>query len=277
MIAGLVVFAMLPAAAQAPARPLTVVAPVLQQYEDGPPLTDSPEFIPGELVAFSFQVQGYRISSAQKVTLTYRIQAVDSDGVLLAEPDTGKVDAGVSDMDKDWMPKIRYNVFIPSHALSGKYRIQASVRDELSAREAKTEALFTVRSRPVELSETLAVRSFRFLRGEEDRNTLIDAAYKPGETLWARFDITGFKSGEKNLLHVVYSVAIADPSGKVVFSQPDAAVEQSAPFYPQRYVPASFSLSVQPKTTPGEYTLIVSARDEIGGQTCESRQKFRIE
>jgi hypothetical protein len=277
MIAGLVVFAMLPAAAQAPARPLTIVAPILQQYEDGPPLTDSHLFIPGEMVAFSFQVQGYRTSPAQRLMLTYRIAAVDSDGVLLAEPDTGKIDTEVTEMDKDWMPKVRYSVFIPSYALSGKFRIRATVRDELGAREATTEALFTVRSRPVELSETLAVRSFRFLRGEEDRNSLIDALYKPGETLWARFDITGFKRGEKNLLHVVYSVAIADPSGKVVFSQADAAVEKDAPFYPQRYVPATFSLNVQPKTAAGEYTLIVSARDEIGGQTCESRQKFRVE
>jgi len=277
MIAGLVVFVMLPAAAQAPARPLTIVAPILQQYEDGPPLPDSHLFIPGEMAAFSFQVQGYRTSSAQRLMLTYRIATVDSDGVLLAEPDTGKIDTEVSEMDKDWMPKVRYSVFIPPHALSGKYRIQASVRDEQGARQATTEALFTVRSRPVMLSETLAVRSFRFLRGEEDRSSLIDAVYKPGETLWARFDITGFKRGEKNRLHVVYSVAIADPSGKVVFSQADAAVEQNAPFYPQLYVPATFSLNVQPKTSAGEYTLIVSARDEIGGQTCESRQKFRVE
>jgi hypothetical protein len=34
---------------------------------------------------------------------------------------------------------------------------------------------------------------------------------------------------------------------------------------------------VQPKTTPGEYSFVVSVRDEVGQQALESRQKFRVE
>ncbi len=277
MLAAMFLAALMPAVAQTPAKQLTIVIPVLQQYEDGPPLPDSHPFIPGEMVFFSFMVRNYQLSTSQRVRLTYRVEAADSAGVLLSQSALGKVDTEVGDMDKDWLPKVRYSTVIPPHALSGQYRIAAWVRDEQSGREARSEVPFTVRSRVIQLSDTLSVQDFRFLRTEEDRDPLITPIYKAGDTLWARFDITGFKIAGKNRLDVAYGIAIADSSGKVLFSQPEAATEQDAPFYPKRYVPATFSLNVQPKTAPGEYALIVSARDQIGGQTCESRQTFRVE
>jgi hypothetical protein len=64
---------------------------------------------------------------------------------------------------------------------------------------------------------------------------------------------------------------------QVVEEQLQHAGEQEAPFYPKRYLSEIVSLNVQPKTTPGEYSFVVSVRDEVGQQALESRQKFRVE
>ena len=67
------------------------------------------------------------------------------------------------------------------------------------------------------------------------------------------------------------------PSGKVLYSQPQAGSDRSQSFYPKRYVPAVFSLATKPDTRPGEYTVAITAHDGVGNQTFEARQSFTIE
>lgn len=263
--------------AQTPGKPLTVVNATLHQFEDGAPILSGHQFIPGETVFFSFQIQGYSVPADQKVQLSYRIEVFDSDGTPVAEAKAGNVETELTEQDKEWLPTIRYSLLIPPHALPGQFRIAVGVRDGRSAREAKAESTFVVQGRKVEKSDTLVVRNIRFLRSEDDRDPLTAAVYRAGDTLWARFDITGFKTGEKNRVDVTYGISILSPSGKVLFSEPQAAVEQDASFYPKRYVPGVASLTTQPKTTPGDYTLLISVRDAVGQQNCESRGTFRIE
>ncbi|MFB3776260.1 MAG: hypothetical protein ACE141_01580 [Bryobacteraceae bacterium] len=270
---------LIPAAiwAQAPAKPPEIVNVTVHQYEDGPAVPSGNRFIPGETVFVSFQVKGYSVSSDSKVLLTYRIEAADADGVALVEPDTGRVETELSPQDKEWLPKVRYSVLVPPHALPGKYRVSAVVRDGRSGLDAKTEVWFSVQGRAVDTSGPFAVRNVRFYRSEEDQTPMVTPVYRAGEAFWARFDITGFKLGEKNRVEVLYGVSIVSPAGKVLFSEPEAALEEDTSFYPRRYVPGVFSLTVQPKTTPGEYTLVVTARDLIGDQTAETRSTFRVE
>ncbi|HSB12844.1 MAG TPA: hypothetical protein VLE22_00210 [Bryobacteraceae bacterium] len=262
---------------QAPVGTFGITSPTLHQFEDGPAIPAGHRFIPGETVFFSCQVQGYRATPEQKVRLSYKVDAVDADGVLLVATDTGKIDTELAPQDKEWMPKIRRAILIPPHAPPGQYRIVTTVKDEVGGQEAKTELSFQVHGRRVEPSDTLVVRNFRFLRSEQDDNPLPIAFYRPGNTLWARFEMTGFKIGEKNRVHVEYGIAILSPDGKQLFAQEQAAVEEDSPFYPKRYVPGQLSLNIQPKTPPGEYTLVVSVRDQVGAQTIETRQPFRIE
>ena len=264
------------ALAQTTAKPLLIVDASVQQFEDGPAITSEP-FRPGETVFFSFQVRGYSVSAGGKVQFTYRIEVMDPDGVLLVEPATGEVATELSEQDKDWLPKVRHNFLIPPHALSGRFRILAVVRDARVAGDAKSETAFTLQSRQLDTSGPLAVRNVRFFRGEDDPAPLAAAVYRPGDTLWARFDVTGFKQAEGNRVHVAYGLSIISPSGKPLFSEPRAAEEQDSSFYPKRYVPGVISLTIQPKTTPGEYTLLITARDEVGSGTCETRSVFRVE
>jgi len=264
-------------AAQTPVRQLAIVGATVQQFEDGPPIPAGHMFIPGEMVFFSFQVQGYTVPADQKVRLTYRVEVRDPEGTPVVETNSGKIETELTEKDKEWLPKIRHSFLLPLHALPAQYRIAAWAKDERSAQEAKAEAAFTVQGRAVEKSATLVVRNLRFLPSEEAREPLAAAVYRAGETLWARFDITGFKAGEKNRIDVTYGISILSPSGRVLFSEPQAALEQDAPFYPKRFVPGVASLNVQPGTTPGQYTLVIAVRDAVGGQTCESRAAFRIE
>jgi hypothetical protein len=267
----------LPALAQEPARPLVAVNPILEQFEDGPALAGDHRFLPGETVFFSFQVQGYQLSPDRQVRLSYSIETLDSDQIRLAETSSDKLETTTTEQDQDWLPRIRYSVVLPPYALPGQYRIAAHVKDELSGRTATTEIKVNVGGRAIERSETLTLRNFRFLRREDDAEPLRPAAYKGGDTLFARFDVTGYKLGEKYRTLVVCGFSIVAPSGKEMFNEPRAAVEEEETFYPKRYFLGAFSLNVQPKTTPGEYTLVISVRDEVGGQNYQSRQPFRVE
>lgn len=270
----------LAALTQAPAEPLAIINTKLHQFEDGPPVYADHRYMPGETVFFSCQGRGFQVSKngeQEKVLLSYRIDALDSAGVRLVESRTGKIDETLSPQDKDWLPKIRHSFIIPPHALGGTCRIALVVKDELSGQEKTAEVTISVRGRQVELSETLMLRSFRFLKSEEETSPLPRAAYRPGETMWAKFDITGFRTGEKNRVWVEYGISILNSEGKVLYAQPEGAAERDAPFYPKRYVPGTVSLNIQPGTPAAEYTLLVTVRDRIGGETHESRQTFRVE
>ena len=132
----MLVWALLPALlSAAPAKVLSIVNSSIQQYEDGPAIPSGQKFIPGETVFFSFQVQGYQVSPDQKVRLTYRIDSTDSGGVPLAEAETGRLESEVTYQDKEWLPKIRHSVLVPSHALPGEYRMVVLVRDGIECRD----------------------------------------------------------------------------------------------------------------------------------------------
>ena len=238
---------------------------------------ETTSFFQGRRSSSVFRCKDISSSPDRQVRLTYSIETLDSDQIRLAEPSSEKLETTTTEQDKDWLPRIRYSVLLPPYALPGQYRIAARVKDELSGREAATEIKINVGGRAVERSDSLTLRNFRFLRGEEDAEPLRTAAYKGGDTLFARFDVTGYKIGEKNRILVICGISIVAPSGKEMFSEPRAAVAEEETFYPKRYFLGAFSLNVQPKTTPGVYTLVISVRDEVGGQTYQSRQPFRVE
>jgi len=162
-------------------------------------------------------------------------------------------------------------------AEAGTYKMIVSVSDLTGKTETKAEFPFQVRGRKVEPSEKLVLRNFRFLRQEEDKQPLAAPAYHPGDTVWARFEITGYKTGANNLIDVDYKLAVAGADGAVLFSQPEAAVIKETPFYPNRYEPGVVSLTTNADTHPGTYLLVVAVRDRVGNQTYEAREQFKME
>jgi hypothetical protein len=193
------------------------------------------------------------------------------------EPVSNEITAELTPQDKDWKPKVRLEVPLPPLAGSGTYKMAVKVHDEIGKSDAEKTVPFEVRGHEVEPSATLAVRNFRFYRGEEDREPLLKPVYRPGDPVWARFDLIGYKFGPKNSIDVTYGVAILNSAGKVLWSQPEAAVERADSFYPKRYVPGAMGINLQPNIRPGEYTIEVQAKDAIGNQTVAGKYTFSVE
>jgi hypothetical protein len=205
------------------------------------------------------------------------VQAFDPKGVALTELYKNEMTTDVSPQDKEWMPKIETEVQIPALVASGAYKLVVKAEDVLAKAESELTVPFEVRGHQLEPSDTLVVRNFKFYRGEEDTQSVEKAAYRGGDAVWAKFDITGFKHGEKNHIDVSYTAAVISPSGKVLWTQPEPAVDQSESFYPKRYVAAAFGINLLAKTTPGQYAISVTVKDAVGNQTYEAKQAFTVE
>jgi hypothetical protein len=256
----------------------------LHQFEDGPILGTNYEFLPGETAYFSCRIAGYKTAvknpdreEDRSVRLVWDLRVTDPSGILVEKASQGRIQSELVHEDKDWIPKFLASFAIPPFAPGGTYHISAHIRDEVAAQEINATLDFKVRGHEVEPSATLAARNFRFLRAEDDSGGLTAAIYHPGDTLWARFDIVGFKMAEKNRYTVEYGLAVENPEGKQLFSQPQGAEDNGDSFYPKRYVPGVLSLHLDSNVTKGAYVLVVILRDQIGQQLHEERQTFQIE
>ncbi len=266
----------------AAAARLEIVQPALHQYEGGPALTGAVEFFPGDTVFLSFRVSGFELvekANEESLALEYEIDALDPQGVRLQEKVGGKVSAVVRPEDKraKWLPLVDYSVLVPSAAPPGEYRLALAVRDLNSGAEARRDVTFRVRGRYVEPSETLVVRNFRFYRSEVDTRPLEVPAYRPGDTLWARFDITGYKLGPNNRFSIDYGLSVLSESGRVLYTQEVAAADERESYYPERYTQGSLSLSLTRDLAKGTYTILLTVRDHLGDQTYQVRQNFFVD
>src|SRR5208283_3642914 len=259
---------------------LSIVQPTLHETEDGASLPKDYHYQAGDIVFFSFQISGYKKMGEDqdmKIDIAYEMNVRDSKGVLLDPPDVGSVGTKVSQEDKDWLPTVRYQFVIPPLADAGDYSLSVKIWDRFGKTETNATVSFRVEGHSVEPSDVMAIRNFRFLRTEEDKNPLAIAAYRPGDPLWARFDMTGYKFAPGNAFDVEYDVAVANADGSIAYSQPHAAEENTKSFYPQRYTPGIVNLNIPPDMKKGAYTLIVTARDKLGDQTAETKKQFTVE
>jgi len=255
----------------------------LRQFEDGPALASSHEFLPGETIYWSFRVRGFHINKTENdagdqeshMKLTWTVRATDPKDVLIDKERSGQVEARVFDQDKDWTPRAADSFVVPPFAPNGIYHATVTAKDESGETTSTLE--FKVRGDKIEPSETLTGHDVRFLRSENDAVPLKNPAYQAGDTLWVRFDITGYKFGEKNKYDVEYGLAILRANGETMFTQPVAAKETSESFYPQHYVPGLLSLGLNPDLPKGSYTLVITMRDKIGNQSWESRNIFQVQ
>src|SRR5580704_1195385 len=114
---------MLAATLQAATAPLAIVKPSISDTEDGPAVPSAFTFVPGQFLFLSFQIGGFKVSSEQKIHLSYKLDAFDPKGVRLMETVESVVDTTLAAEDKNWKPKIRQQVLLPPLAGSGAYKI----------------------------------------------------------------------------------------------------------------------------------------------------------
>jgi len=256
---------------------LEIVQPLISQSDGGTPVPPGFAHVPGAVLFFTFQVAGYHRSPDSKVHLTYTVDTLDPHGVRIEETVKNDIAAELTPQDKDWKPKVRMEIPLPPLGDSGTYKIVIHVQDEIAKAGAEKTLAFEVSGHEVEPSDTLTIRNFRFFRGEDDTEPLPKAVYRPGDPVWARFDIIGFRYGARNAVDVSYGIAIQTSAGRVLWSQNDAAVERSESFYPKRYVPGAMGINLQSTIRPGEYTIAVQAKDAVGKQEFEGKYKFTVE
>jgi hypothetical protein len=256
---------------------LEVVRPIIAQSEGGVASPPGFQHVAGETLFFSCRIAGYAKTPEEKVHVTYSVQAFDPTGVPLTEIYKNEMITDVTPQDKEWMPKIATEVQIPPLVGAGTYKILVKIEDLVSNAKAELGVPFEVRSKTVEPSATLAVRNFQFFRGEDDPAPLQKPVYRGGDAVWAKFDVIGFKYGDKNHIDVSYVTSVISPSGKVLWTQDPPAVEQSESFYPKRYVAATMGINLLANTKPGEFTIAVTVTDAVGKQTYETKQTFTVE
>jgi len=259
-----------------------VVDAGVQASEDAPFAAADYRFLPGDYVYFTFQVAGFKIKSEQRdevhrIALSYEITPEDSKGVALAPPETDRILTDLSPEDKNWLPKRRVSFMLPSFITSGDYRIHVAVDDIFGKAAAAADFPFRVGGEKMEPSPTLTVENFGFLRSENDREALKVAAFRPGDTVYARFEMVGYRLGPKNSYRLSYGLTVLRPDGKPFFQQPKAAELQSDSYYPAQFLPGEINLTTTPDTSRGEYVLVLTVHDVTGNQSYETRQAFSVE
>jgi hypothetical protein len=259
------------------AAPLAIVQPAISVMESGTPDAPGTQHVPGETVYFSCRIVNYTKSPDDKVRLAYTIQAFDPAGVPLAEATENHFEAEVAAQDRDWRPRIETEIVIPPLLPSGVYKVAVKVDDLVAKTSAQLDAPLRVRGHSIQPGDALSVQNIQLFRGENDTAPVTKPAYRPGDVVWARFDIAGFQYGPGNKVDVSYLTALVAAGGTVLWKQTEPAAERSESFYPKRYIPADFGLNLDKKIHPGEYAITITVKDDVGNQTCEARQVFTVE
>ncbi len=266
-----------------PAAPLAIVRSVFAASEDGPPEASDENFVPGETLYFSCQAEDFRKAAKpddypkENVSLKFHVEVRDHHGVLLIPVQDGKIETTVTLEDKEWKPKFRETIVVPPLADTGEYTVVVKLSDELAHATAEKSAVFHVKGRDVEPSDKLIVRNFHFLRNEDDDKPLPVAAYRPGDSLWARFDMTGYKLGDKNQVDIEYGLSVVREDGSIAYTEPRAAGQKTETYYPQRYQPGVLNLNLAKDQPLGKYIIVLAVGDNLGHQMYETRETFSVE
>ena len=258
-------------------RRLEVVRPIIAQSDGGAPMPPGFEHVAGETLFFSCRIAGYAKTPEEKVHVAYSVQAFDPKGVPLTEIYKNELVTDVTPAGQGVDAEDRHR---SADSAAGRLR---HVQDRDQGRRpdradnAELAVPFQVRGKTVEPSDTLIVRNFQFFRGEEDTQPLDKAVYHGGDAVWAKFDITGFKYGEKNHIDVSYVTSVISPSGKVLWTQPARGGAERELLSRSATWRRRWGSHLLPNTKPGEFTIAVTVKDAVGNQTYETKQTFTVE
>jgi hypothetical protein len=261
---------------------LAIVGSGVQPSEDAPFVSRDYRFFPGDYLYFTFQISGFAVRSeergeVQKINLTYEVTPQDVNGFALAPPSSGTVQTELSPEDKHWMPKRQVSFLIPSFVAAGEFRIHVHVKDLVANSEVSRDFPFYIGGIHLLPTSSITVENFRFLRNENDREALDVPAYSPGDTVYARFDMVGFKTDFQNRYHLSYGVTVLRPDGTPYLQDPNAAELEANSFYAAKYVPGVVNIKTSATTPKGEYIIVLTVRDALAGTTFQTRRALSIE
>jgi hypothetical protein len=261
---------------------LQIVAAGVESSEDAPFVSSDFHFLPGDYIYFQFQVSGFAIKSVpdsevRKINLSYEITPQDAKGVALTPPVTGLIKEDLSAEDKNWTPKRRASFLLPSFIAAGEFHIHLTIKDMIGDTATERDLPFHIGGVVVTPTTVLGIQDFQFLRKEDDNEPLEVPAYRPGDTVYARFNMIGFRLGTGNEYHLSYGLTVNRPDGKPYLNQQPAAELSDRSFYPVPFVPGAISVTTTRDTAIGQYVLLLTVRDVAGSQTYFLKRAFSIE
>jgi hypothetical protein len=251
----------------------------MAQFDGGPSVAPSYAFGSGESIFLSFDIAGFQPEGDEdkKLNLSWQCEIVDSAGVAMAAPKRGGVKVDLAPEDKKWRPRVRVELALPQSLVAGAGEIRLTAVDHVGKSNAALTVPFRTRGLSLSGVEGLTALRFRFLRSEDSTSALSPAAYRPGDTVWARFEMAGYRLGEGNSFQVSYGLEVLRANGESLFTQEEAANEAGKSFYPRRYLTGALSLQLTKDLAPGEYVILLRLRDGNSEQRAESRHTFRVE
>jgi hypothetical protein len=265
-------------------RALAIVNAGLESAEDAPFIRPDYKFNPGDFVYVVFEIAGYKTAAPTEyngprhMSLKYTVEPLDEKGASLAAIQKAEIEQDIGPEDKNWLPKRRASFLLPPYVAAGTYHVKLRVEDSVAKSNQEKDLSFTIGGVNVTPGPDLQVQVFRFQRSDQDGPALDPASYRAGDTVWARFVMTGFKLGPENAVDLSYGVTVRRPNGKSLFDQESAAEQRiRGEFYPPQFVPGSLSVTTTKDLAPGEYKLTVHVRDLIGKQSIDFEQSFRVE
>lgn len=261
---------------------LAIVQAGAQESEDAPFVPADYLFLPGDYLYFTFQIAGFSIQSfnrdeVHKISLTYQVTPEDANGIPLTQSVSDSIQAELSSEDKNWTPKRRASFLLPSYVASGDFRVHVVIKDLFGKTEVSKNFPFHVGGVRIEPFDSVNVQHFQFLRRENDRDGLDIPAYSPGDTVFARFDMAGFKLSGENTYALEYGLSVIQPNGKIFLDAPQAAELKSNSFYPAQYLPGVIRINTPPNSAKGDYVLTLTVRDLIVNTKYETKKSFSIE
>jgi len=272
----ILLFAFLPGAMMA-APALGIVKPAIAQSDGGEALPTAFKHVAGETLFFSCNISGFTKSAQDEINLLYSVQAFDPKGVPVAEIYKGAAKDEVGPQDKNWLPKIESQIVLPDILTPGTYKIAVKVDDLIAKTSAELSVPFEVHGRAVTSTPALAAEDFRWYHTEEDERPMGQPVYHPGDNMFMKFDITGYRYGGNNKVDVSYTASLLLEDGKSIWTQPEPATEQSEAFYPKPYVEGEFGISLNKDFKPGTYFMGISVKDAIGKQSYEGKFRFTVQ
>jgi hypothetical protein len=246
---------------------------LLDRFADYPIAPDS-VFAPGDVVNVAFNLKGYTESETYRMKVSWQINTTGPARLPFAQGKSGVFDEELAPEDDDWEPLVRYQAELPYHLPSGVYRIHVDAKDELSGDAAAADLDVHVAGAPVVKSDVLSIQNFTFSL-TAGGTPLRQAVYRPGASIFASFDITGYQFGEGNSYELSSHLDLLNADGEKVYSF-NPANEKGADFYPRFSVPASVRFDLDPTIEPGVFTLVLTVTDVIGRQSLSSQETFEV-
>ena len=231
-------------------------------------------FYPGEKVHLGFKIAGYSIDEDYRIHLTWRAEAMGPGGTRFAPSEGGEFAVELAPQDENWEPSVEYSAEIPPHAGSGVYRLLISVTDVKASETLEREIALQVEGGDVEISDSLSVRNFVYTMTEG--GTVLDKpVFGRGDTVFASFYITGYKTDEENRYDVESNLRVINGEGETVLAL-NPPGEKGSPFFPRLWLPAKFRLDLDRTIPPGGYTVLLEVKDNVGGKSLQTEEKFQV-